>query len=293
MIGNWNGSIKTKRLILKTIQTNDLPALFEYAKDPQVSTYTMWEPHESLEDTQDYFLSYILPNNQVGVAEPLGVYFEHQPDQLIGTVGFFYSAESHRSIELAYALNPTYWGQGIIVEASIALLDWGLQHYEINRIQSRCKSPNAASRRVMEKIGFIYEGTKRESLRHRQLYWDMLEYSILVREWMNRYPKDFRIIRSAKPGLAEDLWTWSGFNHNKETGKVQTLLSLDETHAEIISLQTQNSQYHLEFISSVVDSLKIHGLSGVSVNADLFKQNAKLFQTLEFDSSGFLRLGQA
>jgi [ribosomal protein S5]-alanine N-acetyltransferase len=170
----------------------------------------MWEPHETIKETEQFYSDYILPNNQVGVAEPFGLYLHDNPSKLIGTVGAFYSSEPHRSMELAYALNPDYWGKGFIVEASIALLDWCLAHYEIARIQCRCKSPNLASRRVMEKMGFIFEGIKRESLRHRDQYWDMLEYSILPREWMLRYPSDWRIVRCARPGYGEDLWTWLG-----------------------------------------------------------------------------------
>jgi [ribosomal protein S5]-alanine N-acetyltransferase len=293
VIGNWNGLITTPRLILKPVQTQDLPALFEYAQDPRVSLYTMWEPHESLQETRDFFNDYISPNNQVGVAEPLGIFLRDQPDTLIGTVGAFYSSEAHRCKELAYALHPKFWGQGIIVEAAISLLDWCLAHYEIARLQCRCKAPNHASRRVMEKIGFVYEGTKRESLRHRGQYWDMLEYSILPREWIRRYPQKLRIIRSAQAGNADDLWTWHGLIDNQEVIKVQALLSLDETHAEIMSVQSENPSTSTILIKSVIETLQIHGINGVSVNTDLFKQKSKLFLCEHFDPSGFRSLSQS
>ena len=48
-------TIETERLLLRKITLSDASDMFEYASHPEVSEYTMWSTHTSIEDTK-YFL---------------------------------------------------------------------------------------------------------------------------------------------------------------------------------------------------------------------------------------------
>jgi RimJ/RimL family protein N-acetyltransferase len=67
-----------------------------------------------------------------------------------------------RSASLGYCYAETAWGHGYATEAAGALLDWAFVTMDLNRVQAETDSRNAPSARVLEKLGFVREGTLRE-----------------------------------------------------------------------------------------------------------------------------------
>lgn len=175
---SWTApELKTERLILRPVELSDAKAIFNYAKNPNVSRYTLWEPHQSISDSVNYIQEYVFHYYKKGVPEPLGITLKESPQTIIGTVGCFWVSQASKSMELAYALDENFWGKGIAAEASIAIMDYCFKEYKLKRIQARCKSENKASAKVMEKIGMTYEGTFKAAIHHRNRYWDMHYYA--------------------------------------------------------------------------------------------------------------------
>jgi ribosomal-protein-alanine N-acetyltransferase len=129
----------------------------------------------------DYALSYY----QEGVPEPWGIALKSEPERIIGTVGLFWVSKAAKSMELAYAIGETHWGQGLVLEASRAAMDFVMKEFDVVRVQARCKVENRASARVMEKLGMKHEGTLRSALFHRDRHWDMHYYAVLRSELTN------------------------------------------------------------------------------------------------------------
>jgi len=172
--------LETKRMILRPIVLTDAENIFTYATNPNVSKYTLWEPHQTIQDSLDYIQNYIFDYYANEVPEPLGVALKENPQKIIGTIGCFWVSKSAKSMELAYALSEEYWGQGLVAEASQVLMDYCFQQYSLKRIQARCKAENKASARVMEKIGMSYEGTLKAAIFHREKHWDMHYYAKVI-----------------------------------------------------------------------------------------------------------------
>lgn len=175
--------LQTSRLILRPLVESDAEAIFAYCSNPNVSRYTLWEPHRSLDDALSYIRDYAFPKYAQGVPEPFGITLKEEGDRVLGTVGAFWASEANRCLEVAYALAEPYWGRGIVAEAAEAVRDFIFETHPIERLQCRCKVENAPSARVMEKIGMTFEGTLRASLLHRDRYWDMHYYALLRPEW--------------------------------------------------------------------------------------------------------------
>jgi hypothetical protein len=57
-------------------------------------------------------------------------------------------------------LHPAWWGRGLAPEGGRAALWFGFTKHRLERIISVTKPENAASRRVMDKIGLIHQGTR-------------------------------------------------------------------------------------------------------------------------------------
>ncbi len=57
-------------------------------------------------------------------------------------------------VELGYFVEPSHWGQGIATEAAIATRDEAFDRCGVNELIGRCRVENAASARVLAKVGF-------------------------------------------------------------------------------------------------------------------------------------------
>src|SRR5262249_29724767 len=58
-------------------------------------------------------------------------------------------------LEIAYALLPRYWGRGLAVEATRAVMTWGVRWLGLTGLRASIDASNVASIRVLEKLGFV------------------------------------------------------------------------------------------------------------------------------------------
>ncbi|MEZ4634738.1 MAG: GNAT family protein [Caldilineaceae bacterium] len=101
----------------------------------------------------------------------------------IGWCTFMNWDPTYRSAMLGYCLDETAWGQGFATEAAGALLTWAFDSLDLNRVQSEVDTRNAASDRVLHKLGFLREGTLRENCIVNGEVSDSWVYGLLRRDW--------------------------------------------------------------------------------------------------------------
>jgi ribosomal-protein-alanine N-acetyltransferase len=89
----------------------------------------------------------------------------------------------YRSAKMGYCLDDAVWGQGFATEAAGALLQWGFDTLDLNRVQSETDTRNTASSRVLEKLRFARDGTLREDCIVNGEVSDSWVYGLLRREW--------------------------------------------------------------------------------------------------------------
>ena len=88
----------------------------------------------------------------------------------------------HRSASLGYVFDDAVWGHGYATEAVRAQLGWAFETLELNRVQAETDTRNAASARVLEKLGFVREGTLREDCVVNGEVSDSYVYGLLSRD---------------------------------------------------------------------------------------------------------------
>lgn len=178
--GAWRPpTITTRRLTLRPLLPSDARDVYQYACNPRVARYTLWEPHASPEDSLDFIQGYAVTNYGLMVPDPFGVTLRSE-GRVFGTAGCFWASRESRCMELGYALDEPMWGRGLATEAARAILEYVFAHFDVERVQARCKKENVASARIMEKLGMRYEGTLRSALYHQGRFWDV-EYWALLR----------------------------------------------------------------------------------------------------------------
>ncbi len=174
-------TLETNRLILRKMTLDDAQDMYEYASDPEVAKFVIWDFHKSIDDSISFLKSMIQKYENKEVSE-WGIIYK-ESNKFIGTCGYLWWNPTHASAEVGYALSRKYWDIGIMTEAIREVIKFGFEKMGLNRIEARCKLLNIASQKVMEKVDMKFEGIMREGLFAKGFYHDLKVYSILKKEF--------------------------------------------------------------------------------------------------------------
>ena len=149
--------METERLILRRWEETDAESLFEYAKDPDVGPIAGWPPHNSVEESLDVI------RNVLNGAESYAI-CEKENRKAIGAIelklnGHTDMTERDDECELGYWLGKPFWGRGYMPEAARELIRRGFEDLGMNTIWCGYYEGNQKSKRVQEKLGFVYHHT--------------------------------------------------------------------------------------------------------------------------------------
>ena len=109
-----------------------------------------------------------------------GIEFE---GHLLGGINLRIEHE-HRRASLGYGLARAHRGQGLTTEAAQAVIDAAFHTLpDLNRIEASADARNAASLRVMEKVGMQREAVLRQHRLHHGVFIDEARCGILRPEW--------------------------------------------------------------------------------------------------------------
>ncbi len=144
--------ITTERLYLRKFIPGDWERAHLYASDPVFSQYEVWGPN-SEEETKKYVADCIEQTSQDPIQDYVLAVTLRSNDEMIGGCGLKTIGEDQGEASLGWGINPDYQSRGYATECAIALIDFGFQELQLNRIIAECNTANTASRRVMEKSG--------------------------------------------------------------------------------------------------------------------------------------------
>lgn len=154
--------IETLRLHLRPPTLQDAEWIFHrYTQDHDVAKYMVWRPHQDIEETLIY-LRRCLTNweNETAFTWVLA---RKDNGELLGMVEI---RVQDWKADVGYVLKKAAWGNGYMPEALSAVVQWALSQPSIYRVWAVCDVDNAASARVLEKVGMQREGVLRRWIVH-------------------------------------------------------------------------------------------------------------------------------
>lgn len=140
--------IRTARLLLRRPRMDDLDAMFGIMSNPIAMRYWSTLPHASRDVTRPW-LERMIARTEAGGEDFL---IEHE-GRVIGDVG------AGRLPDFGFMIDPAYWGRGFATEASTAFIDYAFSQTPATELLADVDPRNAASLRVLGKLGFVQTGT--------------------------------------------------------------------------------------------------------------------------------------
>jgi len=191
--------IVTERLIVRDYARSDLDALMALRNDPEVARYQAWStpyPEENARSIIDGSLE--LGDLTAGEWYHLAV-----EDKATGVYVGDVPLNQHAKFpvtEIGYSFVPAWQGRGLATEAVDAIDEWLFDVHGMRRLEAYLHPDNLPSGRLLERVGFLYEGTKRLSFGTDDDPSDDPVYGMLRSDWVawrdrpRHEPADVRLV---------------------------------------------------------------------------------------------------
>jgi len=153
-------TLKTARLRLRKLVSDDAPAFFPIHSDKETLKYWSNEPVSDLSEVEK-----IVEQNLHWVETGTCLYWaieELEHGKVIGSCTLFTIDDQNQRAEVGYILNREYWGRGLMSEALEAMIEYAFETMKLHRLEADTDPRNAASLALLEKFGFVKEGFFRE-----------------------------------------------------------------------------------------------------------------------------------
>ena len=110
-------------------------------------------------------------------------------DELIGRVALSnVSRGAWQNATLGYYIDQAHTGRGYATEAVRLTLEFAFEQAGLHRVQAAVLPRNEASRRVLEKAGFLREGRSTKYLQINGIWEDHEMFAITAEEWSGVEP---------------------------------------------------------------------------------------------------------
>lgn len=137
----------------------------------------------TLKDARDW-LNIILPENL-----PPRFFAIIIDKQVVGSIGIVTKTDIYRkNFEIGYFLSEENWGKGIGTKAIKAATSYAFKNFDIVRVYAEPFADNAASRKALDKAGFILEATLKRNVIKNGIIKDSCIYSVLKEEFRYYIP---------------------------------------------------------------------------------------------------------
>jgi RimJ/RimL family protein N-acetyltransferase len=176
--------IETERLLLRPFRTDDVEAFWAIHAYPEVVRYLYFD--SPTREAARVMLEQRVRHIQIA----------HEGDKLllaleldgtvIGDVSLTWLSSEHKQGEIGFALHPNHQGKGLAREAAEAMLRLGFEDLGLHRTFGRLDARNAASAKLLERLGMRREALMLENEFVKGEWTDELLYAVLAREWAAR-----------------------------------------------------------------------------------------------------------
>lgn len=164
-------------VLLRGLEPSDAEALYRRGSDPEVARpqmgSIMTDPAEAAAAIEE-----ILEGFRTKRMLRWGIELPGSPEA-VGSVGYNDFFAFHQRAEIGYALDRSYWGQGVMSASVRTIIDYGFEVLGLHRVEAIIAAGNTRSSAVAERCGFRREGTLRDFFRTTEGWADAWFYGVV------------------------------------------------------------------------------------------------------------------
>lgn len=175
-------TIETDRLILRRFEYSDSEAMLRNRiADKKIQSMYSEPVYTTKEEVNELLKKYIVSYENKD-------YYRwavtlKSSEECIGQIAYFLVDSKNHFAEIEYCIGSEFQRKGYATEAAKAVISYGFDRINLHKVQICTKTINSASKRVIEKCGFTYEGTLRDYFYMNGEYVGRLYFSMLRQEF--------------------------------------------------------------------------------------------------------------
>lgn len=156
-------NLQTPRLHLRPIRPGDAEDLLAARSDAEVMRYWDWPPQTSVDEVRAIIARH-MDEIDNGATHWWAVALTPR-GPAIGECDLSEIDPHHRRAEVGFLFRRAAWGQGYAHEAMARVLRYAFEDLGLERLWARFHVGNSGSQRLLEKLGFVHEGTQKGHVR--------------------------------------------------------------------------------------------------------------------------------
>lgn len=164
--------VRTERLLMRRAEVRDLGPMHAILANAEAMRYWSTPPHDTLHQSREWLKGMMAsPEDE---SDDFVVEFE---GHVIGKAGFW------RLPEIGYIFHPDNWGRGLAFECLSALIERAFQRLDLDTLLADVDPRNAASCRLLGKLGFIETRREKATLLIGDEWCDSVFLELARRDW--------------------------------------------------------------------------------------------------------------
>ena len=171
----------TKRLRLRRIQLDDVSSLIRYADNKKISDQVLNIPFPYGEEDAIRRMNFIIDGFKNKERYVFAITFKDK-NELIGEIGLHID-KNNNNAQFGYWVAEPFWSNGIATEAVSAILQFGFEKLNLNKIYATHFQDNKASGKVMLKNKMVAEGELKDHYKVNNDYRSVIQYRLTKHEY--------------------------------------------------------------------------------------------------------------
>lgn len=185
--------IEGSRLYIRPFERGDAESLATLINQslPELTATMPWIRGKVTAKDELLFIEAAMQRTSMNESLTCGIFLigdTRQPKNnlLIGTIGTHQIDWMNQKTSVGYWMGTLHARKGYMTEACVVMLDYLFTEYQLHRVGIQAAEDNAPSNRVIEKLGFAYEGTQREGELVMGKWLTLKSYAMLAQEYRAR-----------------------------------------------------------------------------------------------------------
>lgn len=174
----------TPRLILRPFRRKDTAPVHEAVRAslPELAEFLPWAVDYQRSVTSQ-FIKDSIGAWASGRAFDFAIRPKEDDSTHLGNVSVWFTSRANRVGETGYWIRSDMTSKGLGTEATARALQVAFQELQMHRVTTRIAVGNVASERIVQKLGFLKEGTLRDEVKVGGKWLDHTVWGILESEW--------------------------------------------------------------------------------------------------------------